>query len=120
MSVYYGPATAGFFTKSANCRKICGILSAIWLRSAVSVDDMVSLMPMRKSCDVETTTGVNQVDMIDTLSARPKNKKAQNLRVNFEVSIFNKSMSGIRISQWNPHGLFVHVLVEDLLLLFTI
>ena len=75
-------------SKSAleNCRKICGILSEIWLRSAVSVDDMVSLMPMRKSCDVETTTGVNQVDMIDTLSARPKNKNAQNLRVNFEVS----------------------------------
>ena len=59
----------------------------IWLRSAVSVDGMVSLMPMRKSCDVETTTEVNEVDMIDAKTARPKNKNAQNLRLNFEVSI---------------------------------
>ena len=42
-------------------------------------------------------------------------------RVPLEDShILNKSMSGMRISQWNPHGLFVHVLAEDLLLLFTI
>ena len=47
---------------------------------------MVSLMPMTESGDVGMTRGVNQVDMIDALSAGPKNKKAWNLRVNSEVS----------------------------------